>query len=98
MIPKSFQILGHTVKIEHKDFVDYGVNEGCCEHLKLRIEIAKKDLKGNVPESVQEHTYLHEITHMILDSMGEDELSSNEKFVDTFSGLLHQVLKTAKYK
>lgn len=98
MIPKSFQILGHTVKVEHKDYVDFGANEGSCEHLKLKIEIAKKDTKGNVPETVQEHTYFHEITHMILDSMGEGELSQNEKFVDTFSGLLHQVITTSKYK
>jgi hypothetical protein len=97
MIPKSFQILGHTVKVEHKEYVDFGANEGSSEHLKLKIEVAKKDTKGDIPLTVQEHTYFHELTHMILDNMGEGELSSNEKFVDTFSALLHQAIKTSKY-
>ncbi len=43
-------------------------------------------------------TFHHELVHFILYSMGEVELRNNEKFVATFSGLLHQSLATAVYK
>lgn len=41
-------------------------------------------------------TFIHEIIHEILDTMGETELSSNEKFVNTFAGYLYQVIKQIK--
>lgn len=43
------------------------------------------------------HVFLHEVTHAILMALNHDELSRDEKFVDTFSGLLAQVLGTAEY-
>ena len=39
-------------------------------------------------ESSKINTFIHEIVHGILDTMGESELSGNEKFVSTFSSLL----------
>ena len=39
-------------------------------------------------ESSKINTFIHEIVHGILDTMGESELSGNEKFVCTFSSLL----------
>lgn len=39
---------------------------------------------------------MHEVIHGILDTMGEIELSSNEKFVNTFAGYLYQVIKQIK--
>ena len=39
-------------------------------------------------ESSKFNTFIHEIVHGILDIMGENELSENEKFVCTFSSLL----------
>lgn len=94
MIPKQFNILGHVVKVTYDDNLE-GMGEAynSLNYIKL-----SKFLKGDeLPLSVIEHTYFHELVHVILDSMGEDRLSSSEKFVDTFSGLLHQALKTSKY-
>ena len=39
-------------------------------------------------ESSKIATFIHEVVHGILDTMGEYELSGNEKFVCTFSSLL----------
>ena len=39
-------------------------------------------------ESSKFVTFIHEVVHGVLDAMGESELSSNEKFVSTFSSLL----------
>ena len=43
-------------------------------------------------------TFYHEKVHIILDTMGERELSQNEKFVDTFAKLLRQSDETANYE
>lgn len=56
----------------------------------------KITIQKGLEEGQKDHTLWHEITHVILDHMGEEELSSNEKFVDLFGGLLAQVIKTLK--
>jgi hypothetical protein len=61
------------------------------------IEIQKNNGGITRPTEMQEHTFLHELTHFILNAMGESELRGNEKFVDVFSGLLHQALVTMEY-
>lgn len=43
-----------------------------------------------------EHTFLHELVHMIMESAGYPEFSKNEEFVDLISGLLHQYLQTKR--
>jgi len=43
-----------------------------------------------------DQTLYHEVIHSILDTMGEYELSKNETFVQNFSVLLHQFVKTKK--
>ena len=37
-----------------------------------------------------------ELVHAILHNMGEDDLNDNEKFVDVFGSLLHQVWVSIK--
>jgi hypothetical protein len=50
------------------------------------------------PRSVEqiEHTYLHEIIHLILDEMNKKDLSKDEDFVDMFAGFLHQIIQTSR--
>lgn len=40
-----------------------------------------------------DNTILHEIVHVMLDCLGKTELRSNEEFVESFSNLMHQVLR-----
>lgn len=44
------------------------------------------------------NTFFHELIHVILDNMGEKELSANEKFVCTFAGFLTESMTTEQYK
>ena len=39
-------------------------------------------------------TFFHELTHAVLDAIGEDELNENEQFIDAFSNVFYQALKT----
>ncbi len=48
------------------------------------------------------NTYIHECIHVILDTMGMDDLSGDEKFVSTFAGFATEgivsILKQLKDK
>lgn len=44
-------------------------------------------------ESSKVNTFIHEVVHGILDTMGENELSGNEKFVSTFSSFMVDVIE-----
>jgi hypothetical protein len=59
---------------------------GLCEFQKSLISIYVKEIDKNLVEQ----TLYHEVVHAILDSIGESELSSNDKFVQNFALLLHQ--------
>lgn len=101
IIPKSFKLQAHTIKVkvdrkrlseEHKSYLGlaiYGTNE----------IVLTDHLHGNdLDQTVINHAFVHEMIHHILNCMNENKLNSNEKFVDTFAGLLHQALSTMTYE
>ena len=53
-------------------------------------------------ESSKVNTFIHEVVHGILNTMGENEMSENEKLVSTFSSFLvdviEEILKTNNTK
>jgi hypothetical protein len=65
---------------------------GLCEFPKSLISIYVK----GIDENLVEQTLYHEVVHAILESIGENELSSNDKFVQNFALLLHQFEITKK--
>lgn len=93
MIPKRFQLMGHTysVCIVPDDQWMFDDDVGACDHERHQIFIRKSQ-----NDSAKQHTFCHELTHAILGKMGEDELDEDEKFVDCFAGLLHQAWTTCK--
>ena len=44
-------------------------------------------------ESSKINTFIHEVVHGVLNTMGENKLSSDEKFVTTFASLLVDVIE-----
>ena len=91
-IPSSYRLMAHTIKVKRippcrwKDEKTVGLFS--TEHKRIEIR--------DTCDTLTEHVFLHELTHSILDAMGHP-LNRREDFVDQFSGLLHQVLTTAKY-
>lgn len=65
---------------------------GLCEFPKSKISIYNK----GIDENLVEQTVYHEVVHAILESMGENKLSANDKFVQGFALLLHQFEITKK--
>lgn len=60
------------------------------------IQIAIKSHNRRCSVEEREETFLHELTHGILFSMGHP-LEKSEPFVTKFSKLLHKALTTARY-
>lgn len=97
-IPNRFKLLGRTITVEYDPMLD-GRN-GCTGEARYTtdsIVLQPNTETFSRPPAQQQHVFLHELTHHILNEMGEHELRGNEKFVDIFSGLLHQALTTMEY-
>lgn len=96
-IPKSFQLFGHTIEVSLED--EYIVHREqlcrglwCPEQNKIRLANAKDQA-----DSILHQTLWHEMVHAVLDRLGEDELSNNEKLVDLLGQAFYQINITAKY-
>jgi hypothetical protein len=62
------------------------------------IQVAKQNAYGSYTTAERDETFWHELTHAILDDMGEDKLNRNEKFVTAFSQRLDKAIRTAKFE
>lgn len=87
IIPDKIRIGGQEIRIVNEERLDDNkLGTICVAEGVLRIADNFNNLKQC--ESSKINTFVHEIVHGILDTMGESELSGNEKFVCTFSSLL----------
>lgn len=97
-IPKSFTVGGQDIEVKEVDICE----DSCIGDIILpqgEIQIAKYVTRGvEQSESSKLNTFLHELTHAILKTMGEYDLNANEKFVCTFSGFLTEAVRSFKYE
>lgn len=98
-IPKSFQLLGHTIGVHVINAGDwdalsekYPDIEDCVGYWSPKDNVI---LVKRQKRSMMHHTFVHELLHAALDQMNH-RLSRNEVFVDNLAGLLSQALETAK--
>lgn len=86
-------ILGNEIKVRRVKTIP--------KHKHCRgLWVPDKNLIYIVKDSnidIEWQTLKHEQVHAILDYMGLDDLSADEKFVDLFGSILHQIEKTAEY-
>ena len=94
-IPEKFTVGGQDIKVDIVNRIPYNVGEACLSTGIIKVALTNNDDEAN-SESYILNTFLHELTHMILDTMSEKELSSNEKFVSTFSSFLTEAIRTMK--
>ena len=95
-IPSSFNVGGQTMNVSLKDRLESDKLGECCV-AEARIDIAKNFSSRTQAETIQVNTFFHELTHCILDTMGESELSGNEKFVSTFSSFLCEAINSFSF-
>ena len=87
IIPDKIRIGGQDISIVYEERLDDNKLGKICVAEGV-LKIACNFSNRQQCESSRINTFIHEIVHGILDTMGESELSGNEKFVCAFSSLL----------
>ena len=97
-IPKSFEIMGHKIKVvKTKDIAKIGAI-GLYDHNACTIYIQTHMDGSPLPESVQLHSLYHEIMHCIFSYLNYLDDNANEQKVDQIGGCLHQIFNSFKSK
>ena len=95
--PSAFHVGGQRIEVSFVDHLpndNLGTASVCCGEIKIAN---KSDYNIDQSPSSKFNTFWHEVVHTILDTMQEDELSENEKFVGVFSSMLCEVLNSFEY-
>ena len=93
MIPKSFQLMGHTYKVKITDNIS---DDNVGEYSPKSQTISLRPVSNNITASNQEQTFWHETMHVIFDVLSYPKHYSDEVLVDRIGQCLHQIDKTKK--
>jgi hypothetical protein len=103
-IPSRFKLFGQTITVVvgNHQFIDQEGTYGEAHYRKDTIYLRPPSEVVPVTKEMQEHSFLHELTHFLLYNAEDARnnkvlLHSDEGFVDLFSHLLHQALTTMEY-
>lgn len=91
-IPNKIRIGGQDIDVLIKDHLTEEKLGTICL-ASGELEIAEKFYDSKQSESSKVNTFIHEVVHGVLNTMGENKLSSDEKFVSTFASLLVDVFE-----
>jgi hypothetical protein len=96
-IPKSFKLAGQTIDVEMSSSLTR-TDDVDGQYYPMVNKIVIQDNKDGCPRTKDQlgHTFCHELTHAILNTMGEKKLFEDERFVDLFAHFLYQSIKTKK--
>lgn len=89
-IPKKLSLGGREIEVKLVDVISKDLS------IDGQARYAEQDIllqKGNKKEYT-DFVFFHELTHHILDQMGERKLRGDERFVNLFATFLHQAVKT----
>lgn len=87
IIPNKIRIGGQDISVINKERLDDDILGKICLAEGV-LHIADNFSNRKQSESSKINTFIHEVVHGVLDTMGEFELSKNEKFVCAFASLL----------
>lgn len=95
-IPNKLKVGGQDLNVVFKNTIN-GDKMGECCLWSGNIKISEIYKGEPQTDSSKFNTFYHELTHAILDTMGEYELSANERFVCSFSGFLSEAIRSFEY-
>ena len=87
IIPNIIRIGGQDISVVSKERLDNNDLGTICIAEGV-LQIADNFNNSMQCQGSKINTFIHEVVHGVLDTMGEFELSKNEKFVSTFAALL----------
>ena len=94
LIPKEYVVGGQLLEVSYVDSLN-GKLGTCCLGAGF-VKIANNFNGEKQSETSKQNTFYHELTHTILDTMGRDDLSGDEVFVNSFSSFLLEALRSFK--
>lgn len=98
-IPKRFKLLGQTIDVQLVEHIaSQNGTLGEARSIQNSILLQKNVDGFPIPETQRGHVLWHEIFHLILGAMGQEELAGEEAFVDLIAGMTHQVITTMEYE
>ncbi len=112
-IPKEFTLFGHKYKVVvSSSLFDttscYGLADDDTKVIEIQDtrEVIKRSEEDGVTSEYRFfitnetmiETFFHELTHAILDALGEEELSNNEKFVNMMGKAWLEIYLSAQYE
>jgi len=97
-IPKKFKLFGQTITVEYDEkLVEREDLKGVALYRENKIKLLPaKGVYSNKPQHQVEQTFLHEVCHIIMHYLCENDMVDNEKFIDNFSNMLHQFISTSE--
>lgn len=90
-LPRRVRVGGKLYSVEVAQALARKHHIGEIDYEAKRISIVAKRFP------LMQETFWHELTHAILEDMGEHKLNNNEQFVEAFSKRLYQAIKTARF-
>lgn len=95
-IPTKFNVGGQEINVRIKDTIP---NDRLGECTLWNGDISIANIYKGIEQSPSSklNTFYHELTHAILDTMGEYELSANERFITSFASFLTEAIKSFEY-
>ena len=86
-MPKEINILGVLFTVEEVDTVNkVEPRKGEIDYLSNVIKIDR-----NMPQSLKEQVFMHEILHAVFELQGWYEMAENENLVQSIATALHQI-------
>lgn len=92
-IPDQIQVGGQDVKVEFVETIEGG-SLGECMISSGYLKIANNGKGYTQSNTSKLNTFVHECVHLILDTMGESEMSGNERFVNSFAGYATEIIRS----
>lgn len=87
-IPTTFRVANRKWTV----VFDPDLDEGCDG--ETRYEKAEVALRPGLDKTYTEHTFLHELVHVMFGALGWEDDNADEGAVDSLAGLIHQFLQT----
>lgn len=94
-LPSSIRVGGQLLNVEMTEELNGKL--GVCGVAVGYIKISEMFQGKRQSESCKVNTFIHECVHCILDTMGRDDLSSDEVFVNTFASFATEILFSMKF-
>lgn len=96
VIPSSFRVGGQLIEVTIPEELDEKLGQCCVS--EGYVKIADKYNGKPQSETCKTNTFVHEVIHCILDTMGRGDLSGDEVFVNTFAGFATEILYSMKFE